>query len=553
MRVLVTGGTGHIGAYLIPELIRAGHTVVGLARSDTSANTLTQLGASVHRGDISDLDSLKAAISSDIDGVIHLAHRQDLLPVGGIDAVAAAEVEVIRILGDALAGTDKPFVVSGSIGAPSNLGTSPGGNALGRPSTEADPALSSRDALKGSLRVRNAVEETVLALSKQGVRSSVIRISAIAHSPTDKAGFLPLIINLAKEKGIVGYPSEGKNVWTAVHAQDLAVLFRLALESGAPGRVWHGVEGPGTTFRQIAEVVGAKLGLPAVPIPEDALMLPGYYGFLANLVTLDLAASNDITRKELGWEPQQPDLLADLDNGPYFPSASDKTPAASSSIDKTDKASDTGEQKVEPMTITIIGSGGMASAIGTCAVAAGHTIQIAARDPSKAQALVDKLGQNASVGPYGAVPAGEIVILAVLYPSAAAVVETYGAALSDKILVDMTNPFSPDGLGLLAPPDSSAAQELAKVLPPSTRVIKAFNTIFGHVLRKGGELDAFFAGDDEHAKKLVKSFVRSIGLRPMDVGGLQLARWLEGLGVVMLGAAKNGAGTWNFAIKVDMS
>jgi len=310
MRVLVTGGTGHIGSYIIPELIAAGHEVTGLARSEASAAAVSALGAKVRRGDITDLDGLKEA-ATDSDGVIHVAHRQDLLPSGGIDAVAAAEVPVMLAYGEALAGTGKPLVVSGSIG-------SPGWENLGRPATEEDPALPSGDAYRGTLRVRNAVELTVIGLAERGVRSSIVRIPPVAHSTTD-AGFLQLLIGLAKERGVIGYPGDGANLWPAVHASDLASLFRLALEKGPAGKYWHGIEGDGIRFREIAEAIGSHLGLPAVPIPADVLMLPGYFGFLANLVTLDLPASNAITRQKLGWEPAQPGLLADLDNGHYFP------------------------------------------------------------------------------------------------------------------------------------------------------------------------------------------------------------------------------------------
>lgn len=310
MRVLVTGGTGHIGSYIIPDLIAAGHEVTGLARSDKAAEALVALGATVRRGDIADLGELKAAAAAS-DGVIHVAHRQDLLPTGGIDAVAAAERQIMLAYGEALEGSGKPLVVSGSIG-------SPGWEPLGRPATEKDPAVPGGPAYKGTLRVRNDVERTVIGLAERGVRSSVVRIATIAHSTTD-AGFLPLLIKLAKDKGVIGYPGDGANLWPAVHARDLATLFRLALEKGEAGRYWHGIEGDSMPFRTIAEAIGSRLGVPAVSIPADVLMLPGYFGFLANLVTLDLPASNLITRQALGWEPVQPGLLADMDNDHYFP------------------------------------------------------------------------------------------------------------------------------------------------------------------------------------------------------------------------------------------
>jgi nucleoside-diphosphate-sugar epimerase len=310
MHILVTGGTGHIGSYIIPELIAAGHEVTGLARSDASAASVSALGAKVRRADISELDGLKEAAAAS-DGVIHVAHRQDLLPSGGLDAVAAAEVEIMLAYGEALAGTGKPLVASASIG-------SPGWEDLGRPATEEDPALPGGAEHKGTLRARNIVETTVIGLAERGVRSSVVRIPPIAHSATD-VGFLPILIGLAKQKGVIGYPGDGANRWPAVHSRDLAALFRLALEKGPAGKVWHGIEGEGIRLREIAEAIGSRLGLPAVSIPTDVLMLPGYFGFLANLVTLDLPASNLITRRTLGWKPAQPSLLADLDNGHYFP------------------------------------------------------------------------------------------------------------------------------------------------------------------------------------------------------------------------------------------
>jgi nucleoside-diphosphate-sugar epimerase len=293
----------------IPELIAAGHEVTGLARSDTAAAAVSALGAKVRRGDLQDLDGLKEA-AADSDGVIHVAHRQDLLASGGMDAVSAAELPVMAAYGEALARTGKPLVAAGSIGSPS-FGT------LGRPATEEDPALPVGDEHKGTLRARNVVEAAVVGLAERGVRSSVVRLPPIMHSTAD-ARFLPALIALAKEKGVAGYPGDGANRWGAVHARDAASLFRLVLEKGPAGKSWHAVEDEGIPFRQIAEAIGSHLGLPAVSIPADQLMLPGYFGFLAAVVTLDLPASSLITRRTLGWEPVQPSLLADLDNGHYF-------------------------------------------------------------------------------------------------------------------------------------------------------------------------------------------------------------------------------------------
>jgi nucleoside-diphosphate-sugar epimerase len=311
MHVFVTGGTGHSGPYIISELVAAGHEVTALARSDATAAAVSELGAKVRRGSLEDIDGLRAA-AADADGVIHVGHRQDLLPSGGIDAVAAAEAQIMLAYGEAMAGTGKPLVVSGSIG-------SPGWEGLGRPATEDDPALPAGDTYKGTLRVRNIVETTAVGLAERGVRSSIVRIPPIVHSTTDNAGVLPLLIRLAKEKGVIGYPGDGANRWSAVHARDLAALFRLALEKAPAGKNWHAVGDEGIPFREIAEVIGGRLGLPAVPIPADVLMLPGYFGFLANLVTLDVPASGLVTRQTLGWEPAQPGLIADMENGHYFP------------------------------------------------------------------------------------------------------------------------------------------------------------------------------------------------------------------------------------------
>ncbi|OZM78690.1 SDR family oxidoreductase [Pseudonocardia sp. MH-G8] len=315
MHVFVTGGTGHSGSHIIPELVAAGHEVTGLARSDTAATMLSALGAKVRRGDLQDLDGLKEA-AADSHGVIHVAHRQDLLPSGGIDAVAAAELPIVLAYGEALAGTGKPLVIAGSIGSPGN-----GGGNLGRPATEDDLALPVGDEHKGTLRARNVVETAAIGLAERGVRSSVVRIANIAHSTSDRAGFLPTLIALAKEKGFAGYPGDGTNQWNAVHARDAASLFRLALEKGPAGKYWHAVGDGAIPVREIAEAIGSRLGLPALSVPLDELMLPGYFGFLANVVTQNYPASNLITRRTLGWEPAQPGLLADLDNGHYFPSA----------------------------------------------------------------------------------------------------------------------------------------------------------------------------------------------------------------------------------------
>jgi nucleoside-diphosphate-sugar epimerase len=240
MHVFITGGTGHAGSHIIPELIAAGHQVTGLARSDDAAAAVSALGAKVRRGDLEDLQGLKEAAANS-DGVIHVAHRQDLLPSGGMDAVAAAELPIVLAYGDALAGTGKPLVAAGSIGSPGNLG---------RPATEEDPALPSGDEHKGTLRARNVVERAVVGLAERGVRSSIVRLPPVMHSATD-AGFLPGLIALAQEKGFAGYPGDGANLWGAVHVRDVASLFRLALEKGPAGKYWHAIQDEGIPLREI--------------------------------------------------------------------------------------------------------------------------------------------------------------------------------------------------------------------------------------------------------------------------------------------------------------
>jgi predicted dinucleotide-binding enzyme len=203
-------------------------------------------------------------------------------------------------------------------------------------------------------------------------------------------------------------------------------------------------------------------------------------------------------------------------------------------------------------TISIIGGGGMATAIAGRTIKAGHTVEVMVRDQSKAQAFADKLGAGATTGTYGAAPKGDIVILAVPYGSAASVVADFGATLGGKVIIDITNPFAPDLSGLATRNGSSGAQETARGLPADAHVVKAFNTLFGHVLARGGRLDAFIAGDDAEAKARVSTFLDSLGLRPLDVGSLQMAQTLESLGLLMISLAKNGAGTFDIAMHVDI-
>lgn len=203
-------------------------------------------------------------------------------------------------------------------------------------------------------------------------------------------------------------------------------------------------------------------------------------------------------------------------------------------------------------TISIIGAGTMATAIASRIAKAGHTVEVVSRDPAKAQALADKLAAGATTRTYGTAPAGDIVILAVPYSGASAAVADYGSALDGKTIIDIANPVATDLSGLVTPHGSSGAQEIARIVPASASVVKAFNTIFGHVLAKGGPLDAFIAADDAEAKARVSTFLESLGLRPLDVGGLHMAQTLEALGLMMIGLAKNGVGSWDFAMNVDI-
>ena len=201
-------------------------------------------------------------------------------------------------------------------------------------------------------------------------------------------------------------------------------------------------------------------------------------------------------------------------------------------------------------TISIIGSGNMAAAIGTRALKHGHTIELISRNPAKAQALADRLGGGATVGKSGARPAGDIVIVAVLYQNAVDTVAAYGDALAGKILVDITNPFNTDGSGLVTSPGNSVSQQIAAAAPKDAHVVKALNTIFGHVLIRDTPLDAFFAGDSAEAKAQVAALLQSLGFRPLDAGGLEMAHALEWAGLLLVGLARNGGG-FDLALGAD--
>jgi 8-hydroxy-5-deazaflavin:NADPH oxidoreductase len=201
--------------------------------------------------------------------------------------------------------------------------------------------------------------------------------------------------------------------------------------------------------------------------------------------------------------------------------------------------------------ISIIGSGNMASAIGALAVKGGNAVEVLSRNAANAEALARELGYGATAGPWGTAPAGDIVILAVLFDSAVPVVSQYGDALAGKIIVDITNPFTPDATGLVTPDGSSGAQEIAKAAPASAHVVKGFNTLFRDVLAAGGPLDVFIAGDDAQAKASLSAFIKSLGLRPQDTGDLSMAHWLEGAGLLAVGLGRNGLGDFNFSLGVN--
>jgi nucleoside-diphosphate-sugar epimerase len=299
MRVFITGASGHIGSAVIPELLEAGHGVVGLARSDESAGALAAAGAEVHRGDLDDLDGLRQAAGA-ADGVIHLAFKHEAMRAGDFEGAIAADLHAIETIGDALAGTGKPLVsTSGTL-----MLTFAG---LDRVGTEAD-------VVDGGPRVD--AENTVIALAERGVRSSVIRLPPTVHSSLDHHGYIPTLIAIARDKGRAAYIGDGANRWPAGHTLDAANLYRLALESAPAGSRLHAVADEGVAFRQIAEAIGCHLNLPTVSIPTEEAA--DYFGFLSLLVSLDNPTSSGRTRELLVWAPTHPNLIEDLAQGHYF-------------------------------------------------------------------------------------------------------------------------------------------------------------------------------------------------------------------------------------------
>jgi nucleoside-diphosphate-sugar epimerase len=310
MRVFVTGASGWIGSAVVPELINAGHQVVGLARSDASAEALTAAGAEVERGTIDDLDILgKAAAAS--DGVIHLAFKHDIAFAGDFEGAAGADRQAVETFGDALAGSGKPFVI-----ASGTLGLAPG-----RVATERDglPGGGATAHAGGGPAIRMGTAQVTLGLADRGVRASVLRLSPTVHGDGDN-GFMAALVGMAREHGNAAYVGDGSSRWPAVHRLDAARLFRLAAENAPAGSVLHGVADEGVQQRAIAEVFGRHLGVPVVSVPpEDAA---GRFSWLAGFIGLDSPASSVLTRELLGWQPTQPGLIEDLDQGHYFRTAS---------------------------------------------------------------------------------------------------------------------------------------------------------------------------------------------------------------------------------------
>ena len=293
MRVLVTGATGFIGSAIVDDLLAAGHQVVGLARSDTSAKLLESRGVEVLRGSLDDLDILKHGAANS-DGVIHCAFIHDFTDYAG--SVKKDQL-AIQTFGAALEGTNRPLVISSGI-----LGL-----ANNRIATEQDQANLEK-------LPRGLAEEITVSFSSKDVRSSVIRLPPSVHGKGDH-GFIPRIIAIAREKGVSAYIGDGLNRWPSVHRVDVAQLYRLALEKGAAGSRYHGVADEGIPFRDIAEVIGKQLNLPVVSKPiEEAI---GHFGFLGRFIQFDSPASSKHTKQEFGWQPTQNSLLTDMEQN-YF-------------------------------------------------------------------------------------------------------------------------------------------------------------------------------------------------------------------------------------------
>ncbi|GLY07044.1 SDR family oxidoreductase [Actinoplanes sp. NBRC 101535] len=289
MHVFVTGGTGLVGSAVVAELLGNGHTVLGLARSDTSAQALVTAGATALRGGLADLDVLRDGAGR-ADGVVHLAFGNDFSSAEALARTVAEESAAIAAIGETLTGSDRPFVVvAGTPAVP------------GRLALESDPQPTD-----GPVGGRGIAVAGALALAGRGVRSAAVRLPRTVHHHGD-GGFAGMLTRIARRSGVSGYPGDGTQRWPAVHARDAAVLFRLALESAAPGTAWHAVADEGDTVRAIAEVIGRRLGLPVQSVPVET------YGPLGAIFATDQPASSAHTRDALGWKPVHPNLLEDLE------------------------------------------------------------------------------------------------------------------------------------------------------------------------------------------------------------------------------------------------
>jgi nucleoside-diphosphate-sugar epimerase len=294
MKIFMTGATGFVGTAVVNELINGGHQVLGLARSEAAAAKLIAAGAEVHHGDLEDLESLQSGAAA-ADGVIHAGFIHDF---SRFPEVCAVDKLAIETIGKALAGSNRPFIVTS-------------GTALVSPGT-----LATEDIIPpfnpGFPRASEVAADTATAL---GVRTSVIRLAPSVHGDGDLHGFVPLLINIAREKGVSAYIGEGLNRWNAVSRLDAAHLYRLAMESTSAGARYHAVAEEEISFKALAEAIGKQLNIPAVSIPAD--QAEQHFGWLAAIVGIDIPASSKLTRKRLNWNPTQNTLLADLGNGVY--------------------------------------------------------------------------------------------------------------------------------------------------------------------------------------------------------------------------------------------
>jgi nucleoside-diphosphate-sugar epimerase len=292
MRVFLTGATGFIGSAIVRELIDAGHQVLGLARSDAGAKSLTAAGAQVHRGSLEDLASLRSGAAA-ADGVIHTAFIHDFNNYG---PAAEADRRAIETLGAELAGSKRPLVVTSGTLLLQRRG----------------PLVTEEDSVNPDFPRKS---EDALALVSKGVHSIVLRLPPSVHGNGDH-GFVPALINIARQKGVSAYIGDGMNHWPAVHRFDAAHLYLLALEKGSAGACYHAIADEGVPVRDIAEVIGRQLSVPVVAkSPEDAA---GHFGWMAHFLAIDSPASSAQTQKQLGWKPSHSSLIADLDGGSYF-------------------------------------------------------------------------------------------------------------------------------------------------------------------------------------------------------------------------------------------